>query len=153
MIRQENAAIEISGGEIYIYCSGDGIDSNSRTSYKGIIFSGGRTVVISNSGGNSAIDSEQGYTYTGGTVIAVMPRGGMSSEATHCESFSSVGKTAQMSLTKDSYLVVNIGESIATVKMPATLNALVITLGDGAAGINTENESDAALDENGVGWN
>ena len=35
-------------------------------------------IVISNSSGNSAIDTEQGYTYTGGKVIAIMPRGGMS---------------------------------------------------------------------------
>ena len=45
-------AVSISGGTLYIYCSGDGIDSNSRTSYQGIVFSGGNTVVISNSNGN-----------------------------------------------------------------------------------------------------
>ena len=85
-------AVEISGGTLYVYCSGDGIDSNSRTSYSGIVFSGGNTVIITTSGGNSAIDTEQGYSYTGGSVIAIMPRGGMSNEATHCQDFSSVGK-------------------------------------------------------------
>ena len=42
-------AIAISGGRVYIYCTGDGIDSNSRSANVGIVFSGGQTVVISNS--------------------------------------------------------------------------------------------------------
>ena len=146
-------AIAISGGTVYIYCTGDGIDSNSRTSYQGIVFSGGNTVVISNSNGNSAIDTEQGYAYEGGAVIAIMPRGGMSSEATHCQNFSSVGKSTQMSLSKDSYLVAEIGGGTATVKMPVSINALVITLGDSSPSINTESSANATLDENGVAWN
>jgi len=146
-------AIAISGGTVYIYCTGDGIDSNSRTSYQGIVFSGGNTVVISNSNGNSAIDTEQGYAYEGGAVIAIMPRGGMSNEATHCQNFSSVGKSTQMSLNKDSYLVAEIGGGTATVKMPASINALVITLGDSSPSINTESSANVTLDENGVAWN
>ena len=146
-------AIAISGGTVYIYCTGDGIDSNSRTSYQGIVFSGGNTVVISNSNGNSAIDTEQGYTYEGGAVIAIMPRGGMSNEATHCQSFSSIGKSTQMSLTKDSYLVAEIGGGTATVKMPASINALVITLGDSSPSITTASSTTQTLDENGVAWN
>ncbi len=146
-------AVSISGGTLYIYCSGDGIDSNSRTSYQGIVFSGGNTVVISNSNGNSAIDSEQGYAYEGGAVIAIMPRGGMSNEATHCQSFSSVGKSTQTSLSSGSYLVVGIGNQTATVKMPASINALVITLGDSSPSITTESTASVTLDENGVAWN
>ena len=109
--------------------------------------------MISNSSGNSAIDSEQGYQYTGGSVIAIMPRGGMSSEATHCQSFSSVGKSTQMSLNKDSFLVAEIGGGTATVKMPASINALVITLGDSSPSITTESSVSVALDKNGVAWN
>ena len=146
-------AIAISGGTIYIYCTGDGIDSNSRTSYQGIVFSGGNTVVISNSNGNSAIDTEQGYAYEGGAVIAIMPRGGMSNEATHCQNFSSVGKSTQMSLNKDSFLVVEIGGSTATIKMPASINGLIITLGDSSPSISTESSVNVTLDENGVAWN
>ena len=146
-------AVAISGGTVYIYCSGDGIDSNSRTSYQGILFSGGNTVVISTSGGNSAIDSEMGYTYEGGAVIAIMPRGGMSSEATHCQSFSSVGKSTQTSVSAGEYLVVGIGSQTATVRMPAAINALIITLGDSSPSINAESSTSLTLDENGVAWN
>ena len=146
-------AITISGGTVYIYCTGDGIDSNSRTSYQGIVFSGGNTVVISNSNGNSAIDTEQGYTYEGGAVIAIMPRGGMSSEATHCQSFSSVGKSTQTSLSFGSYLVVGIGNQTATIKMPASISAYVIVLGDSSPSITTESTASVTLDENGVAWN
>ena len=146
-------AIEISGGTVYIYCTGDGIDSNSRASYSGIVFSGGNTVVISNSNGNSAIDSEQGYQYTGGAVIAIMPRGGMSGEATHCQNFSSIGKSSQLSLSAGSYLVAEIGNTTATVKMPASISsALVIVLGDNSPSVKTESTTAQALDQNGVSW-
>ena len=142
----------ISGGTVYIYCTGDGIDSNSRTAHQCIVFSGGNTVVIANSNGNSASDTEQGYTDEGGAVVAIMPRGGMLNEATHCQHFSSVGKSTQMSLIKDSYLMAEIGGT-ATIKMSASINALVITLGDKSPSIGTEAAVSVTLDENGVVWN
>ena len=146
-------AIAISGGTVYIYCTGDGIDSNSRTADVGIVFSGGKTVVISNSGMNSAIDTENGYTYTAGSVVAIMPRGGMSNEATHCDNFTSIGKSTQTSLTSGGYLVVGIGDTTATIKMPASMGGLVIVLGSNSPSIKTETSTDLTLDENGVAWN
>ena len=145
-------AIEISGGVTYIYCTGDGIDSNSRTSYSGIVFSGGKTVVIANSGGNSAIDTEQGYKYTGGSVIAIMPQRAMTSESTHCQSFANVGKSTQLSLNGGSYLVVGIGDTMATVKVPVSISAFVVVLGDKSPSITTESSTTQTLDENGVSW-
>ena len=147
-------AVSVSGGVLYVYCTGDGIDSNSRTSYGGIVFSGGRTIVISNSNGNSAIDSEQGYSYTGGSVIAIMPRGGMSSEATHCKNFTSIGKSTQTGLTSGEFLVVGIGESTATLKIPVSIQStMIVVLGDNAPSVKTESSSDLELDANGVSWN
>ncbi len=146
-------AIAVSGGTVYIYCTGDGIDSNSRTADMGIVFSGGKTVVISNSGMNSAIDTENGYTYTAGAVVAIMPRGGMSNEATHCDNFTSIGKSTQTSLTSGGYLVVGIGDTTATIKMPASINGLVIVLGSNSPSIKTESSTNLTLDENGVAWN
>ena len=145
-------AISISGGEIYIYCTGDGIDSNSRTANVGIVISGGRTVVISNSGMNSALDTENGYTYTAGELVAIMPQGGMSSESTHCNNFSSIGSSKKLSLTSGGYLVVGIGDTIATVKMPASISAIVIVLGDNSPTIKTETSTTAELNANGVAW-
>ena len=141
--------IEIAGGSVYIYATGDGIDSNSRSSYQGIVFSGGKTVVISNSGMNSAIDSEQGYDYTGGYVLAVMPSGGMSSEATHGKNFNSVGQKKSISLSLGAYLTIG---DILTVKMPTSLNAMVIFLGDKNADIKSASSSSATFDSNGVAW-
>ena len=109
--------------------------------------------MISNSNGNSAIDTEQGYAYEGGAVIAIMPRGGMSSEATHCQSFSSIGKSTQTALSSGSYLVVGIGNQTATIKMPASISAYVIVLGDSSPSITTESTASVTLDENGVAWN
>lgn len=142
--------ITISDGTLFIYASGDGIDSNSRSSYQGIIFSGGRTIVLSTSGGNSAIDTEQGYTFSGGYVLALMPSGGMSSEATHCKDFNSIAQKVSQNVTEGDYLVIG---DIVTFKMPTTLRGLVIFLGDKDAKISTTSSSDASLDANGVAWN
>lgn len=145
--------IAIGGGTVYVYAGGDGIDSNSRTSYAGIVFSGGNTVILSTSSGNSAIDTEAGYQYTGGAVLALMPGGGMSSEATHGANFSSFGCTKSVSLAEGSYLTVSVGGSTAvTVKMPCRLSGIVIYLGSNSATVSTASSSAAATDENGVCW-
>lgn len=147
-------AIAINGGRIYVNCSGDGMDSNSRSSYQGIVFSGGKTVIICSSSNNSAIDTEAGYCYNGGSVVAIMPSRGMTSEAIHCRNFSSVAAKTTLNLTKDSYLTVSAdGNTAVTVEMPVSLSATVIYLGDKDAKITTENTVSASFDSNGVYWN
>lgn len=141
--------VEIKNGTLYIYASGDGIDANSRDSYKGIVFSGGKTIVVSTSGGNSAIDTERGYAHTGGYVLALMPSGGMSSEATHCQNFDSVAQSRSLRLDQGEYLTVG---DILTLKMPTSLNGLVIFIGDKDAKISSSSSTNATLDENGVWW-
>ena len=110
-------------------------------------------MVISCSGGNSAIDTEQGYQYTGGSVIAIMPQGGMTDEATKCQSFSSVGYSARLSLDSGDYLIVNAWGQTATVRMPVSISGTVILLGDSSPTVTTESSASVSLDENGVGWN
>ncbi len=141
--------VQINDGTLYIYASGDGIDANSRDSYKGIAFGGGKTVVISTSGGNSAIDTERGYSYTGGYVLAIMPSGGMSSEAKHCQNFNSIAQSTSLRLNSGEYLTVG---DILALKMPTSLNALVIFIGDMDAKMSASPTSDAKLDESGVYW-
>ncbi|MBE6674922.1 MAG: carbohydrate-binding domain-containing protein [Ruminococcaceae bacterium] len=150
----QGTAITVSGGKIYIYCNGDGIDANTRTSYGGIVFEGGDTVVISTSGGNSALDTEQGYSYVGGRVVAIMPSGGMSREATDCQSFSSIGKSDNVSLSADRYLEISVnGDTVVTVKMPSSINGYVIYLGSSSAKASSSSNANVTLDENGVCWN
>ena len=146
--------VQISGGDLYIYCSGDGIDSNSRTSYEGIVFSGGRTVVISTSNGNSAIDTEKGYQYTGGQVVAIMPSGGMSQEAVQCKNFAEIGSNRTTTIIENRYLTVSVGEEeVVTIQMPAGISGKVIYLGSNAASVITTEETTSTPDENGVCWN
>ena len=148
-----DTAIAISGGNIFIYCTGDGIDSNSRSSYRGIVFTGGNTVVISNSQMNSALDTEQGYQYEGGRVIAIMPSRAMTSEATHCSNFSKFGAKASVSVQEGSYLTVSEGgNTIAAVQMPVGLSAFVVYLGSKDASIQAENAVSGTPDANGVCW-
>ncbi len=146
-------AVTISGGELYILCTGDGIDSNSRASYEGIVFSGGDTLVISNSGMNSAIDSEQGYKYEGGRVVAVMPSGGMSNEAVHCKNFSEIGSKQTIGLIVGRYATVKAdGETVMTFRIPIGLNGMVVYLGSKDASVSVTAESSETLDSNGVCW-
>lgn len=141
--------VTISDGKHFVFASGDGIDSNSRSSYQGIVFSGGKTVVISTSGGNSAIDTEQGYSYSGGYVLALMPSGGMSNEATHCKDFNSVAQSQSVALSEGTCLSVG---DIVTVKASIGQRALAIFIGDKDAKISTSTSSDASFDANGVAW-
>ena len=145
-------SITIGGGELYVYAGGDGIDSNSRTSYSGIALNGGKSVIITTSGGNSAIDSEQGYSYSGGSHVAIMPRGGMSGESTHCQNFQSIGKKTELSLTKGQCVSIKIGSDKLTLNMPTGLSALVITLGDSGASVTTS-ASNGSLGEGEYIWN
>ena len=128
-------SIVISGGTLYVLAGGDGVDSNSRDPYGGIRFAGGRSVIISTGRADSSIDTEAGYTYEGGYVVAIGLAGGMSTESTHCSpSLTSVGTSKNVTLTAGSYLTVS---GVVTVKAPAAMNALVICLGKTNAGIST----------------
>lgn len=128
-------SIVISGGTLYVLAGGDGVDSNSRDSYGGILFSGGRSVIISTGRADSSIDTEAGYTYEGGYVAAIGLAGGMSKESTNCApSLTGVGTSKTVSMSAGSYLTVS---GIVTVKAPTTMNALVICLGKTNAGIST----------------
>lgn len=143
-------AIAVSGGNLYVYAGGDGIDSNSTTSYTGIVFSGGTSVIISTGQAESSIDTERGYQYSGGYVIGISNSGGMSSEATNCSNFSSVGTSKTLRLQKDAYLVI---ADIATVKMPVSVSAIVVCLGKTSASISSSSSTSDNLDANGVYWN
>ncbi|MBQ9784009.1 MAG: carbohydrate-binding domain-containing protein [Clostridia bacterium] len=147
--------ITVSGGSVYIYAGGDGVDAGSDMSGTAkILFSGGDTVIISTSGGNSAIDTNSGYTQSGNArVIAIMPTNAMTSESTHG---NAVGATVNrsISLTQNGYLTVTINtDTIATIKMPKGMTAYVIYLGSNSATIASASSSSVTLDENGVAWN
>lgn len=146
--------IEIAGGRVYIYCSGDGLDSNSRTAYQGIVFTGGDVVIISDSGGNSTIDTEAGYSYSGGRVLAIMPARGMTNEVTHCSDFSSVATRATMNLSAGGTICVTVdGESVVSVQTPFGSTAMLVYLGSNAAQIAKSSTPAANPDPNGISWN
>ncbi len=120
--------ITLSGGYLYVYCTDDGLDTNSNTNYSGISFEGGNAVIIANSSGNSAIDTERGYKYTSGSIVAIMPRGGMTGEAAHCENFNSIGVTQSMTLTSGGTLKIS-GDMNVSITMPCSIsNAYVVIL-------------------------
>lgn len=146
-------AIEISGGTVYVSCSGDGLDSNSRTAYAGIVISGGKTVIFTDATADSAIDTEQGYGYTGGSVIAVMTSRGMTNELTHCRDFASLGTSRTMNLIAGKYLRVTAGGAqIADVEIPQGMSAMVVYLGSNAATFELSDAPAGPADQNGIFW-
>lgn len=122
--------ITFNGGKTYIYAGGDGVDSNSKTQYQGILFASGEVIIVSTSGGNSSIDTENGYTYEGGTVLAVCPANGMGAESTNCRNFSSVATKTTLNLTKGQILTAKVdGTAVISTEMPCNISALVIFIG------------------------
>ena len=113
----------ISGGFIYVYSKGDGLDSNGN-----IAISDGVTVVSQTGGGNSAIDcgeSREGYSFkvTGGTVFA-MGASDMFSES--IPSSTTIPMVYSTSLgSSSSSLAVNTssGENLIAIKNPQTYAA------------------------------
>lgn len=136
-----SGTITLSGGYVMIYAGGDGIDSNCTVSYKGIVFSGAVVGIVSTSGGNSAIDTDRGYTYSGGKVLAICPQG-MTSECLNCSGgVSGVGKYSTISASSGAYLTVKTSSSTEmAIKMPVSLsNAFVIHLGSNSVSFTAAN--------------
>ena len=133
-----DTGITLEGGTVYVYAGGDGLDSNSRTSGQGILFAGGDVTIVSTSGGDSSIDTEQGYTYTGGTVLALCPANGMGNEAVNCRNFASVGSKTTMNLASGQTVFVKVGGKVtASVTMPCSMSALAVYLGSSEANFST----------------
>lgn len=146
-------AIDISGGTLYVNCGGDGLDSNSRTAYQGIVFSGGKAVILSDSSADSAIDTEQGYTYTGGEILAIMSARGMTNELTHCRDFSAVATKKSLSLRNGDTLCVTLDtQCVVCVKLPTALSATVVYLGSAAADISADDNVSMNFNADGVCW-
>ena len=145
--------VRITGDQLYVYAGGDGIDSNSRSSYTGISFEGGDVLVVSTSGGNFAIDTEFGYSYTGGRVLALMPTNAMWNESTHCQNFSNVSTTANVTLTSGKILTLKAGSSVVlTHKLKTGMSATAIYLGSSSATLTVADSTGKSLDSFGNRW-
>ena len=134
-----SGAITLSGGYVMVYDGGDGIDSDCTTRYKGIVFSGAVVGIVSTSGRDSAIDTDNGYTYSGGKVLAICPQG-MTAECTNVSGgISAYGKTSTISVSSGYYLTVKVSSSSElAIKMPVSLNnAFVLYLGSTSASFSS----------------
>ena len=136
----------LSGGYLYVFAGGDGLDTNSSS----ISFKGTNVVIVSTSGGNSAIDADYSYTYTSGTVLAICPSG-MTNEITGSSAFKSYGTQKSLGSVKSGTIVsasVN-GTVMAAVELPVSIsNASAFYIGSTNATISTGSVS--GLDSNGV---
>lgn len=141
-----SGSITLSGGYVYVYAGGDGIDSNCTVSYKGIIFSGADVVIVSTSGGNSCIDTDKGYTYSGGRVLAICPTG-MTQETLNTNTSAKTYRTG--SFSSGSYVYASVSGSVQlAVKMPVSISSgYAIYLGSSSATIGTASSLSSSMTE------
>ena len=115
----------ITGGKIYVSSQGDGLDSNGS-----IEMTGGYVVVAGSvNGGNGALDYDQSFNITGGTLIAYGANGmwqnpsNSSSQYSIC--FGVTGKSGDKLVLKDSN-----GNEIASTEATKAYGAIVISSSD-----------------------
>lgn len=72
----------------------------------------------------------------------------MSNESTKVSNFSSIGKSTNLNLVKDNFLIV---ENIVNIKMPVSMNAFIVCLGNQNQ-ISTATNVSSTLDNNGICW-
>jgi len=129
-----------------VFAGGDGLDTNSSS----ISFNGTDVVIVSTSGGNSAIDADYSYTYTSGTVLAICPSG-MTQEITGSSAFKSYGTQKSMgSMSKGTVVTATVnGTLMVAVELPCSVsNAMAFYIGSSSATVSTGSVS--GLDDNGV---
>jgi len=145
-VNSTSGGLTLSGGYLYVYAGGDGLDCNSSA----IAFKGTNVAIVSTSGGNSAIDADYSYTYSGGIVLAICPTG-MTGEITNCSTFKSYGTQQYMSsISKGTVVKATVGGTLmAAIQMPVSMNgAAVFYIGSTGASISTGSVS--GMDDNGV---
>lgn len=114
-----NCKININGGSHYVNAGGDGMDSNGY-----FVISGGTVIVAApSSGGNSPLDSGDGYNLTinGGDVVAYGITG-MTESVTGTQ--NSVVLSSCTSVSSGNYLVFKVGDSYLATKINRNLSTV-----------------------------
>ena len=139
--------LTVSGGEISIYTRGEGLHADG-----GLDINGGKTLIISNSDSLSAINAKNGYTYTAGCVVAIMPQCEAVGMATNCTGFDGIGKQLSLSLVKGDYLGCVIGVNKLTLNIPVDMTAYVVLLGSSISSAASPTSSSHSLAVGGYIW-
>ncbi len=133
----------LSGGDIYVYAGGDGLDSNGTSNKTAILFQGANVAVIAYGNGECSIDTDSGYTYTSGKVIAVCYNHSMASESYDC----SGSYTAKTMSSASNYLTASVsGTPQIAVKMPSSMSSVVVVyLGSTSASFSSSSTAPDGL--------
>ncbi len=146
-VNAKSNGLLLSGGYLYIFAGGDGLDCNRSS----ISFQGTNVIIVSTSGGNSSIDADYSYTYSSGIVLAICPTG-MTQEVTGSSVFKSSGTQQSFSSLSSGTVVtakVN-GTVMAAVKIPTSLgSSLAVYLGSTSATI-TSGSASVTLNDDGA---
>ena len=140
-------SIILNGGTLLLYTLADGLHSDGRLYVKG-----GRTLLVTTADGHSAIKAAEGYSYTAGQLIAIMPDGEAASASTDCIDFDKIGRQHSLSLKTGEYLSCTIGQSSMTLNLPFSLSACIVILGSPDATASTSVNSQTTLSRGQLIW-
>lgn len=140
-------SIILNGGTLLLYTLADGLHSDGRLYVKG-----GRTLLVTTGDGHSAIKAAEGYSYTAGQLIAIMPDGEAASASTDCTDFDKIGIQHSLSLKTGEYLSCTIGQSSMTLNLPFSLSACIVILGSPDATASTSVNSQTTLSRGQLIW-
>ncbi len=124
-----DAALNISGGEVYVNAGGDGLDSNGDLTISG----GYITVDGPTNSGNGALDSNSSLTCTGGTLIAA-GASGMAEYPTGSQETIVLTTTETQTADTEVEILDASGNTILTYTPSKTWNSLIVSSPDLTSG-------------------
>lgn len=144
--------IVIRGGQISVLAAGDGLDANTREPMGGVHFLGGCCLIVCTGQADSAIDTECGYTYGGGSVLAIGNSGGMNeSETTHLTpALSTCGTRVDLRLSAPAFLRVEGLPGIVGVYLSGGMQLCAVCLGSTAVSLSTDSTAPTERDVTGA---
>ena len=119
-----SGAVNVNGGDVVIYTDADGLRADGKLNIRG-----GNTVILSTTEGHSAIAADDGYSYSVGVLVGLMPESEAADSSTDCITFNLVGSEAKLSVAKGDMLTCNIGSDVVKAKISMGMSARVVMLG------------------------
>jgi hypothetical protein len=117
----DGSELQITGGYLVINAEGDGIDSNGT-----VTMSGGTVLVYGpTNGGNGAIDYDQSFELTGGTLLAVGASTMAQAPSSSTQYLMSVG--LDQTLQAGSYLCISSADEQYVVQLPKSADHIVFS--------------------------
>ncbi len=137
--------ITLGEGFLYVLAGGDGIRSSTNGNYEAVAFNGAYCILATTSKTQPAVNTERGYKYAGGAVLAITSSNSAAEVSAKAEDFASIGCTGKVNTEGAKYVSAVIGELTVTSVIPTMTEASIIVLGSSEAQISTTSSAPAEM--------